>query len=131
MHGVDGVGGEPAGIGVLFQGEIAIAEVAEVAVHGEVEVGVVVFDSGLKAIDHDGGVKLFFDFTEEGFLMGLSWLHLAAWKLPPATPLAIAALGGEDAAAVEDDGSDHFDVPQGLFGSLLSFKKHLRRTVDT
>ena len=84
MHGVDGVGGEPACVGVFFQGVMAVTEVAEVAVHGEVEVGIVVVDGGMEAVDHDGGVKFFFDFTEEGLFVGFTRLHFAARKLPPA-----------------------------------------------
>ena len=56
LHGVERVGVEPAGSVVLFKGDAATAEAAEKAVHGEVEVGVVVVDGGEWVFDDYFGV---------------------------------------------------------------------------
>lgn len=51
--------GEPACGEVLFESECVVEKVAEVAVHGEMEVRVVVVDSGEVAVGDDVGVQLF------------------------------------------------------------------------
>lgn len=68
------VGGEPSGIEVLNEGVVTVGEVAEVAVHREVKVGVIVLDGGEETVYHDVGVHLFVQFADEGLFVTLARL---------------------------------------------------------
>ena len=92
------VGAEPAGGLVLGEGEGAALHVAEVAVHGEVEGGIVVLHGGEMPFHSYFRLQFLADFALQGLPGRFAWLHLAAGELPSATPLAVPALGGEDTA---------------------------------
>ena len=68
------VGSEPSGIEVLNEGVVTVGEVAEVAVHREVKVGIVVLNGGKVAVYHDVGVHLFVQFADEGLFVTLARL---------------------------------------------------------
>ena len=93
---------------MFFEGIVAEEEMAEVAMHGEMEFGVVVVDGCMEAVNYDFGIQFFFDFTHEGFFTAFSLLDFTAWEFPPATPLTIAALGGKDLVVVNNDCGNHF-----------------------
>ena len=63
LYGLEAVGIEPTGGVVFLEGVGAVGQVAEKAVHGEVEVRVVVVDGGEKTVDSDGGVHFFLYFA--------------------------------------------------------------------
>ena len=131
LYGLEAVGVEPAGCVVLFEGEASVGQVTEKAVHGEVEVRVVVVDGGEETVDCNVGVQFFLYFADEGFFAAFTGLDFATREFPPAFPWAIAALGGQDGVVATDDGSHNFDVPTGL---LLCFffasEECLRRSVQ-
>ena len=105
---VELVGREPACGLVLFEAEVVALQVAAEAVHGEVEVGIVPFDGLDEVLDGDVRLKLFPQLALEGLLGAFARLYLAAGELPVAFPLALAALGGEEASGVVvDDGGCH------------------------
>ena len=93
---------------MFFEGIVAVEEMAEIAMHCEMEFGVVVVDGCMEAVDYDFGIQFFFDFTHEGFFPAFSLLDFTAWEFPPAAPLTIAALGGKDLVVVENDCGNHF-----------------------
>ena len=93
---------------MFFEGIVAVEEMAEIAMHCEMEFGVVVVDGCMEAVNYDFGIQFFFDFTHEGFFPAFSLLDFTAWEFPPATPLTIAALGGKDLVVVNNDCGNHF-----------------------
>ena len=130
LHIVEGSGVEPAGCVVLVEGEAAVVQAAEKAVHGEVEVGVVVVDGGEELVDCDVGIQLFVYLADKGFLRAFAGLDFAAGELPPAFPRTVAALCGKNGVATADDGGHHFDGSAcRLPGFLFASEKHLRRAV--
>ena len=115
---------------MFFEGEAAVGQVAEKAVHGEMEVGVVVIDGGEESVDCDEGVQLLSQFADEGLFAAFAGLHLAAGEFPPPFPFAVAALGGEDFIVSEDDGGNYFDLPVCLLrGTVFTAEKHFRCAV--
>ena len=51
---------------------------AEIAMHCEMEFGVVVVDGCMEAVNYDFGIQFFFDFTAEGFFTAFSLLDFPA-----------------------------------------------------
>jgi len=129
LQAVGGFGSQPAGILMFFQRVAAVGEVAKIAVHGEVEVGVVVFDSCVVLVDDYHGIHLLLQLAKERLFTALTLLYLATGELPPAAPLAIASLGGEYAVAVADDGCHHFDALARPLSRFLALEEHFGRTI--
>ena len=60
------------------------------------EIRIVPFNGFQQVSDFDLRVKLLADLTHKSLLRAFSALNLSAREFPPALPLAISALGGED-----------------------------------
>ena len=56
----------------------------------------------------DFRIQFFLDFTHKSLLRALLALDLSAGKLPPALPLAISALSGEDLSVFYNDRCYYF-----------------------
>ena len=94
---------------MLVEVDVLGGEGAYVAVHCEVEGGVVPFDGFQKGSYGDVGVEFFTDFAYEGFLWGFARFDFSSGELPPALPLSVPALGGEDFSIFDDDCCDYLD----------------------
>lgn len=89
---------------MLLEFQVAGHDAAPVAVHGEVEGGIVIVDSGDEAVDADLGVKFLHYLAPERLFHGLAGLGLASRHLPPVLVFAVTPLGGEDLAfGIADD----------------------------
>ena len=86
----------------------AAFNLAEVAMHGEVEVGVVVVYCDEQAFHGDLCCQLLAYFSLQSNFGRFARLHLSARKLPPVFPFAITTLCGKYALAVADYGGNHF-----------------------
>ena len=96
---------------MLLEGQRTAEHAAEVAVHGQMELGVVVFDGLEQASDGDVRFQLLAYLATQSLLGRLAGLDLAAGKLPPVFPLAVATLRGEDASfGIADDCRHHFNL---------------------
>ena len=101
---------------MLVEAECAGFQLADEAVHCEMEGGVVPLHCGEEGADGNVGIEFFADFAFQGLLRGFVGLDFTAWEFPPALPFAVSALGGEDLVVAEDDGG--YDVEGG---ALLLF----------
>lgn len=103
--------GEPLGCLVLQKfRRLAAGNRAKVAVHGQVEGGVVVFH-GTKKFTHvhlDG--EFFLEFALECLLRGLAAFHFAARELPEPLVFAVAALRSKNLVAILNDSCYNFDM---------------------
>ena len=108
IYGVEFVYGKPSGIFVFQKCWLSAFERTEIAVHDEVEPGVVILYSAEPVSNCYLGGK-FFTYLPSQCLGGLfSGFHLSAGEFPPAFPFAISALCGKCKAVTLDDGGYHF-----------------------
>ena len=70
----------------------------------EVEGLVVVVHRAEMPVHDDSGVELFVNFPDEGLLLRLTRLNLAAGKLPAALEIAISSLCRQDASVFFNNG---------------------------
>ena len=82
---------------------------AEVAVHGEVEGRVAVFDSIYVAAHFYFSSQLFSYFPLQCFLWSFSWLYFASRELPAILEIAVASLGGKELVILDNDGCYYMD----------------------
>ena len=114
VYGSQFAGGEPARRFMFIQVRRRPVQRAQKAMHREMELGVVPFDR-VQQVAHDDGTGQFLgDFPAQGIFPAFAGLHLPAGKLPPVFPGAVAPLGGENAALLDDEGRDDFDPFQGI-----------------
>ena len=128
------VGGEPAQLGKIARGEPAEGEVlellrigfggdmADVAVHRQMEVGIVVFYRIEQSVDCDPDGKFLSDLSGEGLRGCLSGLNLPAGKFPISFPFPVASLCSQDFAVSDDDGCHDFNLLHLSFMLTDSFK---------
>ena len=108
---MQGLGGEPSGVFVLQELQVAGNDSAQDAVHGKVKSGVIVLDCVEDAFSPDNGSKFFTDFPDDAGFGSFAWFKFAAGDFPPVFAFAVAALGGKDFFFIggwicaEDDGS--------------------------
>lgn len=93
---------------MLVQVQGVIQQGAHIAVHREVELGIVPFDGRKEFIDTDFGVQLLSYLASECLDRTFTRLNLAARCLPIILPFAVAPLGGEDSIPFADDGGYDF-----------------------
>ena len=106
---------EPACRLVFQQRELAAHHRAEKAMHGQVEGGVVVFDSAEEVAHLHVDGKFFFEFADKRLLRAFAGFHLAAREFPPVLEITVTALGREDllgrgTCAVPDDSCHYLDT---------------------
>ncbi len=106
---VQGGGGEPAGGQVLAELDSAVGNAAEVAVHGEVECGVVVLDGAEAAAYVNADAELFRYLAVQRRLGTLARFDFPAWEFPHPLEFAVSALGGENLPVPMYDGRYDFD----------------------
>ena len=87
---------QPACILGLQKFEMSGKDMADIAVHREMESRIVVLHRHDEAVDRDLCVQLLTYLPPQCVLTAFALLNFAAGKLPPVFPLAIAALRGED-----------------------------------
>ena len=83
--------------------------------HGQVEGGVVVFDSAEEVAHLHVDGKFFFEFADKRLLRAFAGFHLAAREFPPVLEITVATLGREDllgrgSCAVSDDSCHYLDT---------------------
>lgn len=69
-------------------------DAAVIALQGQVEVGIIVFDGADERAHVDGRGQFFLDFAAQGLLRGFAGLDFAAGEFPISFEFAVAALGG-------------------------------------
>ena len=106
--GVQGFGSEPGGGFVFIQMKRVRKERAQEAVHGQMKIRIVPLDGFQQVANLDFRIQFFLDFTHKSLLRALPALDLSAGELPPALPLAITALSGEDLSVPDDYCSCYF-----------------------
>lgn len=92
---------------MLKQRQASAGDAAQMALHGQVERRIVVLHRGEQAAHLNLGGQLLAYLALEGVLRLLAGLNLAAGKLPPIFPFAIAALRGQHFCAVDDYGRNY------------------------
>ena len=86
-----------------------LVQVAQEAVHGEMEVGVIVFERVEVLQARDVYVQLFSQLAQAGLLGGLTCVDFASGEFPQPVHLAVAALHGQDLVVALDDSGCHTD----------------------
>jgi hypothetical protein len=83
---------------------------AEVTVHGHVELGIVVMDRDEKTLNGNIGVQLLTNLTTQRLFRRLTSLYLSSGKFPPSFVVSVTALRGKILVATMDDGGNNLDV---------------------
>ena len=119
---------QPACILGLQELEVTGKDMADIAVHREMESRIVVLHRHDKPVDRDLCVQLLTYLAPQCVLTAFALLYLAAGKLPPVFPLAITALCGKHQTVAADNGSHHFYMLHVLYinryNPMQSYKEY-------
>ena len=78
------------------------------AMHGEMELRVVVLHSAQKLVNANIGRQFLPNFTPQSIFLALTGLNLPAGEFPPVLPRAITPLGGKNLVPLLDYGCNYF-----------------------
>jgi len=109
----DQVHGHPFGVDMFVQSKLRVGAAADIAVQGDVEVGVQVFHGQEMLLDADVQVQFFLDFTHQGLVTCLALLHLAPREfvlVGDVIVLVFVALHTQYPVVHYDHGCHYFDV---------------------
>lgn len=119
---------QPARILGLQKLKVTGKDMADIAVHREMESRIVVLHRHDKLVDRDLCVQLLTYLAPQCVLTAFALLNFAAGKLPPVFPLAIAALRGKHQTVAADNGSHHFYMLHVLYinryNPMQSYKEY-------
>ena len=94
---------------MLFDGDLAIHDMAEIAIHRQMEALILVLYGAEESIDCNRRRQLLADLADDGLLAALPFLALAAGEFPEILEIALAAFCCQYPIAIDDDGCTHSD----------------------
>lgn len=97
------IGPKPAGGLVLVEMERLREEGTHIAVHSEMELGIVPFNGCKIFVNADFRIQFLTDLPHKGLLRALPFLNLTSRQFPPVLPVSIAPLGGKNPVTLTYD----------------------------